>query len=89
MNIMKNNSKNEAPLSGMQSGRESSNREILRIWSFQEKLGMNYLIISYPCERIIARQFASFRQKQRVAFWSTASCPLFLFSHLNKFRTDM
>lgn len=27
---MKNNSKNEAPLSGMQSGRESSNREILR-----------------------------------------------------------
>lgn len=81
MNIMKNNSKNEAPLSGMQSGRESSNREIFKEY--------NYLIISYPCERIIARQFASFRQKQRVAFWSTASCPLFLFSHLNKFRTNM
>ena len=30
MNIMKNNSKNEGPLSGTKSGRESSNRGILR-----------------------------------------------------------
>lgn len=47
------------------------------------------LVAHYVRDVGVGRSSRLIPTKQRVTFWSTVSYPLFLFSHLNKIRTDM